>query len=70
MRNKVRGLREQRNWTQEELAEQLRVSRQTVIAIEKGKYAPSLPLAFRIADVFGLHIEGIFDPRDETPVNS
>jgi len=51
-----------RGWTQGELAQALEVSRQTVNAIETGKYDPSLPLAFRIAALFGLPIEGIFTP--------
>jgi putative transcriptional regulator len=62
MENRIRELRTERSWTQVDLAERLDVSRQTVIAIEKGKYDPSLPLAFAIADVFGLKIEDIFDP--------
>ena len=62
MRNTVRELRGERGWTQAELAEQLGVSRQTVNAIETGKYDPSLPIAFRIAQVFGEPIEAIFSP--------
>ncbi|SMB94119.1 helix-turn-helix transcriptional regulator [Deinococcus hopiensis] len=61
MNNRVRVLRTERGWTQAELAEQLDVSRQTVNALETGKYDPSLPLAFRIARLFGQHIEAIFD---------
>ena len=57
MTNRLRVLRAERNWTQEELAARLGVSRQTVNAIETGRYDPSLPLAFRIAGVFGLRIE-------------
>lgn len=64
MRNSVRELRKKRAWTQAELADQLGVSRQTVNAIETGKYDPSLPIAFRIAQVFGRPIEAIFDPND------
>ena len=60
MNNKVRELRGERGWSQGDLAEKLDVSRQTVNAIETGKYDPSLPLAFRIADVFALAIEDIF----------
>ena len=60
MRNRLRVLRAEREWSQQELAERLGVSRQSVNAIETGKYDPSLPLAFRIADVFGLAIEAIF----------
>jgi putative transcriptional regulator len=62
MKNDVRQLRESRAWSQGELAERLDVSRQTVNAIETGKYDPSLPLAFRIAKLFRLSIESIFEP--------
>jgi putative transcriptional regulator len=62
MKNDVRRLREARAWSQGELAERLDVSRQTVNAIETGKYDPSLPLAFRIAKLFRLSIESIFEP--------
>jgi putative transcriptional regulator len=62
MKNGVRELREGRAWSQGELAEKLDVSRQTVNAIETGKYDPSLPLAFRIAKLFRLSIESIFAP--------
>jgi putative transcriptional regulator len=62
MESRVRELRERRGWSQGELAEQLEVSRQTVNAIETGKYDPSLPLAFRIAKLFGQPIERIFLP--------
>lgn len=64
MNNLVRGLREARGWSQGQLAEQLDVSRQTVNAIETGRYDPSLPLAFRIARLFGAPIESIFDPGE------
>lgn len=64
MKNRLKELRAERDWTQEDLATLLGVSRQTVIAIEKGKYAPSLPLAFRIARVFERHLEEIFDPEE------
>lgn len=60
MRNHLKALRAERAWTQAQLADLLEVSRQTVNAIEKGKYDPSLPLAFRIARVFGRPIEQIF----------
>ena len=60
MDSRIRELRERFGWSQGELAERLDVSRQTVNAIETGKYDPSLPLAFRIADLFGLAIEEIF----------
>lgn len=65
MRSRVRELREERGWSQAGLAERLDVSRQTVNAIETGKYDPSLPLAFRIARLFGASIESIFQPEDE-----
>ncbi|QZH76091.1 MAG: helix-turn-helix transcriptional regulator [Erythrobacter sp.] len=60
MKNRLRVLRAEREWSQQDLADRLDVSRQSVNAIETGKYDPSLPLAFRIADVFGLRIEEIF----------
>jgi putative transcriptional regulator len=60
--NRLRVLRAERAWSQAELAERLRVSRQTVNAIETGKYDPSLPLAFAIAQLFQQPIEQIFDP--------
>ena len=63
MKNRLRVLRAERNWTQAELAERLDVSRQTMNAIETGKYDPALPLAFRIARLFGHSIEEIFDPE-------
>lgn len=64
--NRVRELRGDRGWSQADLAERLDVSRQTVNAIETGKYDPSLPLAFKMARLFGLSIESIFEP--EPPV--
>jgi putative transcriptional regulator len=60
MKNRLKVLRAERDWTQARLAEELEVSRQTVNAIETGKYDPSLPLAFRIARLFGQPIEVIF----------
>ncbi len=60
MKNRLKVLRAERDWSQGDLAERLEVSRQSVNAIETGKYDPSLPLAFRIADLFGLPIEAIF----------
>jgi putative transcriptional regulator len=60
VKNRLRVLRAERVWSQQDLANALEVSRQSVNAIETGKYDPSLPLAFRIADVFGLPIEQIF----------
>lgn len=65
MRNRLKVLRAERNWSQQDLAERLAVSRQSVNAIETGRYDPSLPLAFRIADVFDLPIENIFEPERE-----
>ena len=66
MNNRLRVLRAERNWSQAELADALGVSRQTINAIETGKYDPSLPLAFKIAEVFGQSIEHIFIPDTET----
>jgi putative transcriptional regulator len=65
MNNRVRDLREAKGWSQGELGERLDVSRQTVNAIETGRYDPSLPLAFRIARLFRKPIEAIFDPGNE-----
>ena len=62
MDNRLRELREAKGWSQGELAEQLEVSRQTVNALETGKYDPSLPLAFRIARLFACRIEDVFLP--------
>ena len=63
MKNQLPELRARHGWTQAELAKQLGGSRQTVISIERGKYDPSLPLAFKIAGAFGLSIEEVFDAR-------
>jgi putative transcriptional regulator len=63
MKNRLKVLRAERNWTQAQLAEKLEVSRQTINAIEKGKFDPSLPLAFKAARLFGMSIEDIFDDR-------
>ena len=60
MNNRLKVLRAERDWSQSDLAERLAVSRQSVNAIETGKYDPSLPLAFRIAELFKLQIEDIF----------
>lgn len=61
MKNRVRELREQRKWSQAELGVRVGVSRQAIIAIETGKFDPSLPLAFKLAGVFRLRIEDIFE---------
>ncbi|HAF10346.1 MAG TPA: transcriptional regulator [Chloroflexi bacterium] len=63
MKNKLKVLRAERDWSQAELADRLAVSRQTVNALEGGKYDPSLPLAFKIAQLFGMRIEDVFDPQ-------
>jgi putative transcriptional regulator len=62
VKNKLKVLRAERDWSQAELADQLSVSRQTVNALETGKYDPSLPLAFKIAELFRTRIEDVFDP--------
>jgi putative transcriptional regulator len=67
MRNRLKVLRAERDWTQARLATALEVSRQTVNAIETGKYDPSLPLAFKIARLFGQPIEDIFTDTTEEP---
>ncbi|MDA9846239.1 helix-turn-helix transcriptional regulator [bacterium] len=64
MKNQLRELRTQRSWSQGALALQLGVSRQTINAIETGKYDPSLPLAFKIAEVFAKPIEELFTPEE------
>jgi putative transcriptional regulator len=66
MKNRLKVLRAERDWTQAQLASELEVSRQTVIAIEKGKFDPSLPLAFRVSRLFKMSIEEIF--QDEAAV--
>ena len=67
MRNRLKELRAERGWSQVDLAALLKVSRQTVNAIENGRYDPSLPLAFSLAKVFGLAIEQIFEPGEGVP---
>ncbi len=62
VKNRLRVLRAEREWSQARLAQELGVSRQTVNAIETGKYDPSLPLAFKLAGVFDMLIEEIFEP--------
>ena len=64
MENLIRSEREQRGWTQAALAEHLEVSRQTIVALETGKYDPSLPLAFRISRLFEKPIERLFTPAN------
>lgn len=66
MKNTLRIQRAERNWSQARLAEELQVSRQTVNAIETGRYDPSLPLAFRIAQLFQMPIEAVFSPDDSS----
>jgi putative transcriptional regulator len=68
MKNRLKVLRAERDWSQAALAERLRVSRQTVNALETGKYDPSLELAFRIARLFELKIEEIFQPQEKNIV--
>ena len=65
MRNNLRELRAERDWTQADLAERIQVSRQTINAIEKQKFDPSLPIAFRLARAFGKTIEDIFSEEDD-----
>ncbi|WP_324751223.1 helix-turn-helix transcriptional regulator [Sphingomonas sp. LY54] len=60
MKNRLKDLRAEHGWSQQDLGERLAISRQSVNAIENGRYDPSLPLAFRIADLFGLAIEDVF----------
>lgn len=71
VRNRLKSLRAERDWTQSRLAHELKVARQTVNAIETGKFDPSLPLAFRIARLFGQPIEAIFsdDSAEEARIS-
>jgi putative transcriptional regulator len=66
MKNRLKVLRAERDWTQADLADALEVSRQTINALEKGKFDPSLPLAFRAARLFGLRIEEIVQDEDRS----
>lgn len=65
MRNRIRVLRAEREWSQAEVADRLGIARQTINALETGKYAPSLPLAFKISKLFEKPVEEIFDPAPE-----
>ena len=69
MKNRLKVLRAENDWTQAELADRIGVARQTIVALEKGKYSPSLELAFRLSKLFGKPVEDIFDPNsvDGTP---
>ena len=69
MTNRLRVLRAEKRWSQADVAEQLSVSRQTINAIETGKYDPSLPLAFAIAKLFSLRNEDVFSPNGDQTVN-
>jgi putative transcriptional regulator len=64
MKNRLKVLRAEHNWSQAELAQRAGVSRQTIHAIETGKYDPSLPLAFKLAQIFEMPIEAIFEPDE------
>lgn len=63
--NRIKVLRAERNWTQADLADKVGISRQAVISIEKYKYTPSLELAFKIAETFGISIDEVFEHREE-----
>jgi len=65
MKNRLKVLRAERDWSQAELADRLGVARQTVVALENGRYAPSLPLAFKIGKVFEKRVDEVFDPDSE-----
>lgn len=65
MQNSLPALRQDRGWSQQRLADELGVSRQTIISIERGRFDPSLPLAFRIARLFATTIETVFEPDGE-----
>ena len=63
--NKIKVLRAERDWTQADLADKVEISRQAVISIEKYKYTPSLELAFKIAEAFGVSIDEVFEHRED-----
>lgn len=65
MKNRIKVLRAEQDWSQAELADRLGVARQTVVALEAGKYAPSLPLAFKISKLFTKPVEDIFEPGSD-----
>jgi len=65
MKNRIKVLRAERDWSQQVLADRLDVSRQTINSIERGKYDPSLPLAFSIAKIFECAIEDVFSPEEQ-----
>lgn len=65
LKNRIRLLRAERSWSQADVARRVAVSRQTINAIEVGKYDPSLPLAFALARLFGRTVEGVFEPDDD-----
>jgi len=67
MKNRLRVFRAEKNWTQAELAEIVGVSRQAIIAVEKGKYDPALPLAFKLARAFGKTVEEVFTWEEGAP---
>ncbi len=69
MKNRLKILRAERDWSQADLADRAGVSRQTINAVETGKYDPSLPLAFKLANIFGQTIEDIFDPGDDRSIS-
>jgi putative transcriptional regulator len=70
MKNRLRVLRAEKNWTQAELAGMVGISRQAVIAVENGKYDPALPLAFRLARAFGRNVEEVFVWEDDSSQQS
>jgi putative transcriptional regulator len=67
MKNRMRVLRAEKEWTQAQLASIIGVSRQAIVAVENGKYEPALPLAFRIARAFGKNVEEVFIWESESP---